>query len=64
MTPPPPGYLENEKRRLAANYARLRIAEREFGKKSKEAAVLRAELVGQEADLASAEAAAKAAKKG
>jgi hypothetical protein len=64
MTPPPPGYIENEKRRLAANYARLRIAERDFGKKSKEVAALRAEIIGQEADLATAQAAAVAAKKG
>jgi len=64
MTPPPPGYLEREKRRLAAAYARLRIAERDFGRKSPEVALLRQEITSQEADLATAEAAAKSAKKG
>lgn len=61
MTPPPPGYIERETRRLVAEYARLRQIEREYGAKSPEAAMQRTSIAGQEQDLETARQAAKAA---
>lgn len=61
LTPPPPGYIERETRRLVAEYARLRQIEREYGAKSPEAAIQRTSIAGQEQDLEAARRAAEAA---
>ena len=51
---PPPGYIERERARLAAEYARLRRAEREFGRDSAQVKMLREAIASQEQDLAAA----------